>query len=164
MPDAYDIYSTRNDTQGVADTDTQSGAVYTCISACIIWKELVHCFDYLSVTNYKPLSTHFRKNEMSIKKKVNLRQNMEPDSKSKLYGWPLRVKICIQYTNLDMIRVWFHETILCNLHFCRQFPAQDNQQLHFWPNFPQTRLKFLISHNLRGNTVITLKSKSVSHI
>jgi hypothetical protein len=27
-----------------------------------------------------------------------------------------------------------------------------------------TRLKFLISHNPRGNTVITLKSKSVSHI
>jgi hypothetical protein len=28
----------------------------------------------------------------------------------------------------------------------------------------KTRLKFLISHNPRGNTVITLKSKSVSHI
>jgi hypothetical protein len=28
----------------------------------------------------------------------------------------------------------------------------------------RTRLKFLISHNPRGNTVITLKSKSVSHI
>jgi hypothetical protein len=27
----------------------------------------------------------------------------------------------------------------------------------------KTRLKFLISHNPRGNTVITLKSKSVSH-
>jgi hypothetical protein len=32
------------------------------------------------------------------------------------------------------------------------------------PLVQRTRLKFLISHNPRGNTVITLKSKSVSHI
>jgi hypothetical protein len=53
---------------------------------------------------------------------------------------------------VSLVRKFFIESAACAFSFPRhQFALK-------------TRLKFLISHNPRGNTVITLKSKSVSHI